>query len=80
MPAVQKITFGEMRESGVRDLIVFCKDYKCSHNVRLAPDFVDLWPDHVRLSDVEPHFVCTSCGQRGAILRAGSNPTKLGIR
>jgi hypothetical protein len=28
-----KITLGEMRETGVPDLIVFCADYKCSRNV-----------------------------------------------
>jgi hypothetical protein len=27
------------------------------------------WPDEVRLSDLEPHFVCTVCGTRGAIIR-----------
>jgi hypothetical protein len=27
-----KITFGEMRASGVRGLLVYCSDYKCSHS------------------------------------------------
>jgi hypothetical protein len=27
-------TLGEMRETGARRLIVFCADYKCSHNIR----------------------------------------------
>jgi hypothetical protein len=26
----QKITFGEMREMGVRGLLVYCSDYHCS--------------------------------------------------
>ena len=26
-------------------------------------------PDHVRLSDIEPGFVCTACGKRGADVR-----------
>ena len=32
MPALtrQKITFGEMRAAGVRRLLVYCSDYKCS--------------------------------------------------
>jgi hypothetical protein len=27
-----KITFGEMRASGVRGLLVHCSDYKCNHS------------------------------------------------
>ena len=27
----QKITLGEMRASGVRGLLIYCSDYKCSH-------------------------------------------------
>lgn len=27
------------------------------------------WTDDVRLSDVEPRFVCTRCGRRGAEVR-----------
>jgi hypothetical protein len=29
MPAPTKITFGEMRECGVRGLLVYCADYTC---------------------------------------------------
>ena len=35
MPALtrqKKITFGEMRAAGVRGLLVYCSDYKCSHS------------------------------------------------
>jgi hypothetical protein len=28
----QKITFGELRESGVRDVLIYCRDYHCSHS------------------------------------------------
>ena len=28
-----KITFGDMREMGVRGVLVYCSDYRCSHNV-----------------------------------------------
>jgi len=27
----QKITFGEMRASGVRGLLIYCRDHRCSH-------------------------------------------------
>ncbi len=39
MPAVarpQKITLAEMRSSGVRGLLVYCADYKCSHWITYA--------------------------------------------
>jgi hypothetical protein len=28
-----KITFGELRESGVRDVRIYCCDHRCSHHV-----------------------------------------------
>jgi hypothetical protein len=62
----EKITLGEMRTSGVRGLLVYCADYKCAHAVRISGD---RWPDHVRLSDLEPLFVCQACGRRGADIR-----------
>ncbi|WP_271593239.1 hypothetical protein [Bradyrhizobium sp. CCBAU 65884] len=27
----QKITFGELRESGVRDVLIYSRDHRCSH-------------------------------------------------
>jgi hypothetical protein len=64
MPRQQKITFGEMRASGASRVIVRCGDYKCGHSVTIYPA---LWPDTVRLSDLEERFVCTVCGRRGAV-------------
>jgi hypothetical protein len=49
----QKITFGEMRDAGVRGVLVYCSDYKCSHSIAIS---ADPWPDHVRLSDLEARF------------------------
>ncbi|QOZ70649.1 hypothetical protein [Bradyrhizobium arachidis] len=57
------ITFGEMREMGLRDMLVYCH---CGHHVALS---ADRWPDDVRLSDIEPRFVCKGCGARGADIR-----------
>ena len=68
MDRPQKITFGEMRESGVRGVLVYCSDYHCSHHVEMS---ADPWPDEIRLSDLEPRFVCTACGRRGADIRPG---------
>jgi S-adenosylmethionine/arginine decarboxylase-like enzyme len=59
----QKITFGEMGVSGV---VIYCRDFKCSHHVALS---ADRWPDHVRLSDIEMGFTCSACGKRGADVR-----------
>jgi hypothetical protein len=61
-----KITFGEMRSCGVRGVLIYCADYKCSHSIAMP---ADRWGDDVRLSDIEPRFVCTACGRRGADVR-----------
>ncbi|MEH2626948.1 hypothetical protein V1292_005003 [Bradyrhizobium sp. AZCC 1719] len=36
MQRPQKITFGEMRESGVFGVVVFCGDYHSSHSTPIA--------------------------------------------
>jgi hypothetical protein len=66
MQRQQKITLGEMRETGPTRLIVYCADYKCTHHVTID---ASQWDDNVRLSDLEPKFVCASCGHRGADVR-----------
>ena len=70
MPALtrQKITFAEMRAAGVRGLLIYCSDFKCSHWTAISGD---RWPDDVRLSDIEPRFTC-HC-QRGADVRPNFN-------
>ncbi|WFU37744.1 hypothetical protein QA640_25115 [Bradyrhizobium sp. CB82] len=73
----QKITFGEMRKMGVRSVLVYCQDYRCSHSVALG---ADRWPDDLRLSDIEPRFVCTACGRRGGDVRPDFNWNKAPVR
>jgi hypothetical protein len=64
----QKITFGEMRSNGgPTGVLVYCADYRCSHSIALP---ADRWPNEVRLSDIEPRFVCQACGKRGADVRS----------
>ncbi|OKO79049.1 hypothetical protein [Bradyrhizobium sp. NAS96.2] len=70
-----KITFGEMRETGATRIIVFCKDYRCSHNVTMDGS---KWPAEMRLSDLEPRFRCTVCGKRGSNIRSVDVPGKIG--
>jgi hypothetical protein len=76
MKREQKITFGEMRsDNGPRRLIVYCGDYKCAHSVVISSEG---WPDHVRLSDLEPKFTCQVCGYRGADIRPLFEHAKMG--
>ena len=49
----EKITFAEMRASGVRGLLIYCSDYRRSHSLAISGD---RWSDDVRLSDLEPLF------------------------
>jgi hypothetical protein len=69
----QKITLGEMREMGVRGLLLYCSDFSCSHSAEIS---ANRWPDHVRLSDLETQFVCQACGIKGADLRPDFNWAK----
>jgi hypothetical protein len=66
----QKITFGEMRDMGVRGVLIYCADYRCSHSIAMSGD---QWADEVRLSDLEAGFVCSVCGHRGADVRPDFN-------
>jgi hypothetical protein len=59
-----------MRQMGVRGVLIYCLD--CSSTVVGA----DRWPDQVRLSDIEPLFVCKACGARGADVRPDFSPTQ----
>jgi hypothetical protein len=41
MPAAarpQKITFGELREQGVRGVLIYCADYRCSHSIAVSDE------------------------------------------
>jgi hypothetical protein len=59
----QKMTLGEMRESGPTRLLVYCGDDKCAHSIVID---ASRWGDDVRLSDLEPKFTCQACGHWGA--------------
>jgi hypothetical protein len=63
----QQITFGDMRQMGVRGVLIYCAGYRCSHTVAIS---ADRWPDDVRPPDIEPRFICKVCGKRGACSRA----------
>jgi hypothetical protein len=40
---------------GVRGVLIYCADYRCSHSIALS---ADQWLDDLRLSDIEPRFIC----------------------
>jgi hypothetical protein len=63
-----EVTLGEMRDAGVRGVLIYCADYRCSHSIATC---ANKWPDHLRLSDLEARFVCKACGKRGADVRPG---------
>ncbi len=66
----QKITFAEMRAAGVRGLLIYCSDYKCSHWTAISGD---RWTDDVRLSDLEPRFICKACVSGASFMAYPSN-------
>ena len=65
-PTPTRITFAQMRARGVRRVLVYCRDHKCSHRGVMN---ADRWPDELRLSDVEPKLICSACGKKGAEIR-----------
>jgi hypothetical protein len=69
----QKITFAEMRDMGVRGILIYCQDYTCSHSIAISGDG---WPDDMRLSDIEARFTCKACGKRGADVRPDFSRTR----
>ena len=73
----QKITFAEMREMGVRGLLIYCADYRCSHSIAISGD---AWPDNARLSDIEERFTCRKCGKRGADVRPDFDWSRMPVR
>jgi hypothetical protein len=77
MARQQKITFGEMRRMGVRGLLIYCSDYKCSHSTAISGD---PWPDEVRLSDIELVFTCKGMRQRVPTSAPISAGTRAGRR
>ena len=62
----KKITLGEMRASGVRGLLIYCSDYRCSHWTTMS---ADKWPDDLRCPIWSRDFICEACGKRGADVR-----------
>lgn len=63
---VEQMTFREMRAAGVTAYYLLLLRFKCSHHAVIS---AGQWPEDVRLSDIEPQFVC-SVGLKGAEVAA----------
>jgi hypothetical protein len=57
---VQKITFAEMRAAGVRGVLIYCSDYRCSHSICLD---ADRWATRTSL-EVTTELSVAARGQR----------------
>jgi hypothetical protein len=44
MSRPRKISFGEMRAMGVRGVLIYCTDYRCSHTIAVMADH---WADEI---------------------------------
>ena len=71
----RKITFRKKRASGIRDVLIYCRDHRCSDRVETNADG---WADDVQLSDAEPLFTRTRCGRKGAEVRPKFSHTRMG--
>ena len=68
----QKITFADMRATGVRGLLVYRLQVQPPGHAER-----DRWPGEMRLSDLEPRFMCSARGKRGADVRPDFNWNKM---
>ena len=66
-----------MCEMGIRGLIVYCADYRCSHSIAISGDS---WPDDVRLSTSKIGSSARASGKRGADVRPDFNWDKKPVR
>ena len=57
------MTLRNMRENGVRSLIVHCSNVTCRHEKIMN---VDAYGDNMYVPSFGPRMRCDRCGQRGA--------------
>jgi hypothetical protein len=60
------MTLGNMRQNGVRRLLVYCNGLRCWHSATVDADFL---ASDVVLKSLEPRMVCSRCGLIGADVR-----------
>ena len=64
------MTLGNMRENGVRSLLVTCSNVTCRHEKIVD---VDAYGDDLFVPSFGPRMRCERCGQRGADVRLNWN-------
>ena len=57
------MTLGNMRDNGVRSLVVHCSNVACRHEKIVN---VDAYGDDLFVPSFGPRMRCERCGQRGA--------------
>lgn len=63
------VAIANMRENGVRDVVIYCGNQQCMHSERIN---VDPLPDEMAIVDIERMKLrCAKCGQLGATVRPG---------
>jgi hypothetical protein len=67
------MTVGNMRELGVRGLMVSCLNPQCLHQERID---VRGYSDDVPVPYFGPRMVCTKCGMIGADVRPTRNSSQ----
>ena len=73
----QKLKFGKMRASGVRDVLIYYV-VRCSRHIEVNADD---WPENVRLSVVSSRASPVhACGKKGADVRPKFSQAKMGVR
>ena len=65
MVGPQKITFGDMRDSGVRAVLICCSDYRCSHWIEMI---ADQWPEAISSRDSSAKPAASAAPTCGRIL------------
>jgi len=62
----EPMTLANMRQNGVRRLLVYCTGVRCWHSATVDADFL---AGDVVLKSLEPRMVCSRCGLIGADVR-----------
>jgi len=62
----EPMTLANMRQNGVRRLLVYCNGLRCWHSATVDADFL---AGDVVLKSLEPRMVCSRCGLIGADVR-----------
>ena len=73
----QKITFGEMRESGVRDVLIYCRDHRCGHHIEINANMLTAGPTTCDCR-TSSRSSSAKCRQRGGEIRPNFGPAKMG--